>query len=123
MTGRLCDLQMVELRCGVQCGPDGNQVCLNGLPNLRRCRLTMVPRRNSRNGVPVNLDAASLTSLGQLQVGIVRQPAAYVTCWYLLPLTRLGCPEHCCVRFLVVRAFILLLHMSAEAGTGWDHAP
>ena len=68
------DLQMIELRCGVQCGPGGNEVRLNGLPNLRCCRLTMVPRRNSRNGVPVTLDAASLDSLEQLQVGVPRNP-------------------------------------------------
>ena len=55
--------QVVDLRCGVQCGPDGNVVRLGGLPNLRRCRLTMVPRRNSRNGVPVTLDEASLAGL------------------------------------------------------------
>ena len=66
-----CDVQVADLRCGVQCGPDGNDVRLGGLPNLRRCRLTMVPRRNSRNGVPVTLDEGSLSSLRHLQVGHV----------------------------------------------------
>ena len=67
-------LQVVELRCGVQCGPDGNDVRLGGLPNLRRCRLTMVPRRNSRNGVPVMLDEVSLSSLQHLQVKLHPPP-------------------------------------------------
>ncbi len=89
--------QMVELRCGVQCGPDGNEVRLNGLPNLRRCRLTMVPRRNSRNGVPVTLDAASLISLKQLQVRGFRRTAtsvAHAPCLWIRTRSPQDCGEH-----------------------------
>ncbi len=78
---------MTELRCGVQCGPGGNEVRLNGLPNLRRCRLTMVPRRNSRNGVPVTLDAASLISLKQLQARCPPKTDGYACCSCLFATT------------------------------------
>ena len=78
---------MVELRCGVQCGPGGNNVRLGGLPNLRRCRLIMVPRRNSRNGVPVTLDAASLAGLQQLQVSAAACTAVEGETLVLVPCT------------------------------------
>ena len=95
MTGCLRDMQMVELRCGVQCGPGGNEVRLNGLPNLRRCRLTMVPRRNSRNGVPVTLDAASLNSLKQMQARVPRTPLNSLVARARLPPDPLERPQHC----------------------------